>query len=61
MILHKLGSKDFVSTLHEFLLVNLLSFKEVNLPNVLFTNFKKNVNKRVNKLSFHMELCYRKL
>lgn len=46
LILHKLGSKDSISALHEFLQVNLLSQRKINLPAVLFENFKKFVNRR---------------
>lgn len=49
MIIHKTGSRDFVSGLHEFLLVHLLSFRKVNLPACLFFYFHKDASRKGKK------------
>lgn len=45
IVLHKLGSKDSVFANYEFLLINILSGRKVNLPAVLFEIFKKYTSK----------------
>ena len=42
-ILHKAGSKDSVSTIHSFCLCHLMLCQQINLPSLLFKNFKRNV------------------
>lgn len=50
IFLHKLGSKDSVSATHEFLLINILTERKVNLPAALFENFKK-YTRKIEKLT----------
>lgn len=46
MIIHKVGSRDFMSNLHEFLLVHLLTFEEINLPSILFHCFHNDASRK---------------
>ena len=42
-VLHKAGSKDLVSTVHAFCLCHLILCQQINLPSLLFKNFKRSV------------------
>ena len=42
-VLHEAGSKDSVSTVHAFCLCHLMLCQQVNLPSLLFKNFKRSV------------------
>lgn len=49
MIIHKFGSRDFVSGLHDFILVHLLSFMRINRPACLFFCFHKDASRKGKK------------
>lgn len=44
MILRKTRSKDYVSSVHAFLPVHMLICHKINLPSVMFVNFRRNTS-----------------
>lgn len=53
-IFHKAGSKDSISKGHQFYLCHLLAEAKINLPNLVFNNFRKYVVHRdsINAIPF---------